>query len=199
MMEHTKSDLKRQHILDAGRALILQHGFEGVGIARILSDCKVPKGSFYYYFPSKDAFGQALLTDYVSDYIERLDQLVATDGTARDKLDRFWSAWLTQSGSEGIASQCLVVKLGAEVADLSEPMRTILNDGITTFTQRIAQLLQAGVADGSLAPNDDPQATAQTLYAHWLGAAILAKLSRSQDPLRLAMAHTRTLLSPPKP
>lgn len=199
MNEQTKSDLKRQHILDTGRALVINHGFGGLGIARLLTECNIPKGSFYYYFPSKDAFGQALLEDYVQDYLTRFDALAETSGTAREKLERFWSAWLAQSGTEGIATQCLVVKLGAEVADISDAMRVVLNDGIADFVQRITALIRLGEMDGSLPSFPDPEATAQMLYAKWLGAAILAKLARSQAPLEHALIETMRLFSQNKP
>ncbi|MCJ7874989.1 TetR/AcrR family transcriptional regulator [Phaeobacter sp. J2-8] len=195
MDEQTKSDRKRQHILDTGRALVIKHGFGGVGIARLLTECNIPKGSFYYYFASKEAFGQALLADYVQDYLDRFDRLANGPGTAAEKLGAFWSGWLAQAGAEGIATQCLVVKLGAEVADLSDAMRVILNDGITEFVQRIATLLRQGASEGSLPRFSDPVATAQMLYAQWLGASILAKLSRSQTPLEQALQQTTGLLT----
>lgn len=195
MTEQRKSDLKRLDILATGRALVVRHGFGAVGIARILSECGIPKGSFYYYFSSKEDFGIALLEHYVEEYLARFDALIDSPGSARDRLDRFWSAWLAQADAEGIASQCLVVKLGAEVADLSEAMRGILNDGVAQLVRRIADLLRAGAEDGSLRPVEDPEATARMLYAKWLGAAILAKLDRSQTPLRQALAETQLTLT----
>lgn len=195
MTEHSTSDLKRLHILETGRALVVQHGFGGLGLSRLLKACGIPKGSFYHYFDSKEAFGAALLEHYVETYLARFDALVAGPGTARARLDRFWAAWLAQAGGESIASQCLVVKLGAEVADLSEDMRVILNDGIAELVRRIAGLLRAGAEDGSLHGVPDPEATARMLYARWLGAAILAKLDRSQAPLHQALAETNDQLS----
>ena len=195
MTEQKKSDQTRQKILNAGRTLVSHHGFGAVGLARILKESDVPKGSFYYYFPSKEAFGQALLTDYVADYLGRVDALSNGPGTAHDKLTAFWSAWLTHAGTEGIASQCLVVKLGAEVADLSEDMRQVLDDGVAALVNRIAALLIQGAKDGSVVTIDDPQATAQMLYAKWLGAAILAKLARDETPLRRALFETNKTLS----
>ena len=56
----------RQHILDCGRRLVATKGFVGVGLSKILSTAGVPKGSFYHYFASKEAFGAALLDDYAA-------------------------------------------------------------------------------------------------------------------------------------
>jgi len=195
MTEQKKSDQTRQKILTAGRSLISKHGFGAVGLARILKESDVPKGSFYYYFPSKDGFGQALLHDYVADYLARIDTLCCGAGSAHDKLTAFWSAWLAHAHSEGIANQCLVVKLGAEVADLSDDMRRILNDGVAELVTRIADLLVAGAKDGSVPPISDPRATAQMLYAKFLGAAILSKLSQDQIPLQQALSETTDFLA----
>ncbi|WP_424929053.1 TetR/AcrR family transcriptional regulator [Amaricoccus tamworthensis] len=196
MTEARKSDLTRKRILDAGRALVLRHGFSGVGLARILAESGVPKGSFYYYFASKEAFGTALLADYVEGYLARFDGLIAERESAGARLDRFWDAWLETSNSAGIAGDCLVVKLGAEVADLSDAMRVTLDTGVDGLVARIAGLLREGARDGSVRGLDDPEATARMLYAKWLGAAVLAKLARSDAPLVLARAETREQLSP---
>ncbi|UYV39432.1 TetR/AcrR family transcriptional regulator [Rhodobacteraceae bacterium D3-12] len=202
MTETAKSDLTRKRILDAGHALVLRHGFSGVGLSRILSESGVPKGSFYYYFASKEAFGTALLADYVKSYLERVDALIAGPGPAGRKLDQFWDAWLahsddgTDAKTAGIASECLVVKLGAEVADLSEDMRETLDRGVDALVGRIARLLRDGMQEGSVRPLDDPDCTARMLYAKWLGAAILAKLGRSDAALRMAREETSVQLSP---
>lgn len=196
MTEAKKSDQTRQRILDTGRSLVLRHGFSGVGLSRILSESGVPKGSFYYYFASKEAFGTAMLADYVEGYLTRVDALIAGPGRAGDKLDSFWDAWLSQSSAPGIAGACLVVKLGSEVADLSDPMRDTLDQGVDALVNRIAQLLRHGAQDGSVRAVDDPETTARMLYAKWLGAAVLAKLARSDAPLRMARAETSSQLSP---
>lgn len=169
-------------------------GFSAVGLSVLLRESGVPKGSFYYYFPSKEAFGQALLEDYVADYQARLDALMGLNGTAADKLMAFCGAWLDQERQAGLVSTCLVVKLGAEVADLSEAMRRVLDDGVKTLTATLAGLLRDGAADGSLVAQTDPDAVALSLYAQWLGAAILSKLSHDQIPLERALADTKSRL-----
>ena len=196
MTDAKKSDQTRQRILDSGRALVLQHGFSGVGLARILAESGVPKGSFYYYFASKEAFGTAMLADYVEGYLNRVDALIAGLGNAGAKLENFWDAWLSHSTAPGIASACLVVKLGSEIADLSDPMRETLDRGVDALVTRIASLLREGAKDGSVRPFVDPDATARMLYAKWLGAAVLAKLAQSDAPLRMARAETTSQLSP---
>ncbi|WP_425331330.1 TetR/AcrR family transcriptional regulator [Paracoccus ravus] len=182
--------------MTAGRDLVLRDGFLGMGLSRLLAVSHVPKGSFYHYFASKEAFGCALLTRYVDDYLTRLDEACLSCGNAREKLDAFWNLWLADNRLEAHASKCLVVKLGAEVADLSEDMRQILDKGVAQLTGRLAALLREGGEDGSVRRLGDPDGMAQLIYAQWLGASILAKLSRSDVPLRAAMADSEVRLAP---
>jgi len=65
----------RQHILDTAQNIIAGRGFTAVGLSEILKSANVPKGSFYHYFNSKEAFGEALLESYFSDYMVQLETL----------------------------------------------------------------------------------------------------------------------------
>uniref|UniRef100_A0A2A3JWA2 TetR family transcriptional regulator n=1 Tax=Alloyangia mangrovi TaxID=1779329 RepID=A0A2A3JWA2_9RHOB len=196
MTEPSKSEATRKKILTTGRDLVLRGGFSGVGLSQILKESGVPKGSFYYYFSSKEAFGCALLEDYVAEYLESFDALAETSGSAGDRLAAYWDGWLGVDASEGIAGRCLVVKLAAEIADLSDDMRRVLDEGVSDLVARLAALLTEGAEDGSLHPLPDPAGAAAALYAQWLGAAILAKLSQSDLPLRQARADTARRLFP---
>ena len=131
----------RQHILDVGYQLIAQKGFVGVGLAEILQQAGVPKGSFYHYFPSKELFGQALIEYYFEDYITRLGALFSdSERTGRERLMSYWhyiSDMQTDPNETG--GRCLIVKLSAEVADLSETMRMALLNGYRQVIALIAR------------------------------------------------------------
>lgn len=184
----SKSEQTRQRILERGRQLVLAGGYVGVGLQQILQASEVPKGSFYYYFDSKEAFGCAMTQDYVDDYLARLDSILAQPTSAAERLMSYLQPALT--AGESIADRCLIVKLAAEIADLSEPMRRILDQGVDGIVERLAQLLVAGQRDGSLR-SEAPQQDAANLYSQWLGAAVLTKLARHSRPLELALADTR--------
>jgi len=47
----------RKRIIETGAAIIHRKGFNHTGIQEILNAAKVPKGSFYNYFKSKEDFG----------------------------------------------------------------------------------------------------------------------------------------------
>ncbi|WP_420326069.1 TetR/AcrR family transcriptional regulator [Mameliella sp.] len=190
----TETPDTRKTILDAGEALLLTHGFAGLGLSALLKAAGVPKGSFYHWFDSKEDFGRAAIEAYTDAYIARLDTLIDGPGMAADKLDRFMDAWLSQAAGPGLVERCLVVKLGAEVSDLSEPMRATMQGGIEQFIGRLADLLRQGAEDGSLRSVPDRLSEARRIYASLLGAAILARISREDTALRDATKDARARL-----
>ena len=192
--EHT--DVK-QRILDTGRGIILGKGFSAVGLNEILSTAQVPKGSFYHYFKSKEAFGEALVDNYVADYLTQVDSLLRDDGApAAERLMRYWKSWM--STGETAECNCLVVKLSGEVSDMSEAMRAALLRGTNLIIERLGQCIAEGMADGSLTGNPDTRHTALTLYELWLGAALLSKVRRDRSALDTAMTATSELLNLPR-
>ena len=70
----------RSTILATGQRIMSRKGFSGVGLTEILKDAGVPKGSFYHYFASKDAFGEAMLLAYFEGYHADMDALFAKPG-----------------------------------------------------------------------------------------------------------------------
>lgn len=202
-----KSEAKRLHILETGSDLVLHKGFVGVGLQEILKNCGIPKGSFYHYFESKEAFGCELVKHYVDNYQLRLNELwadtapstdSATQQSAYAKLINYFSLWINDPlTSCGWAETCLVVKLAAEVSDLSDDMRVIMAQGAENLVNNIVELIQAGKIDQSISIQGDAFINAQVIYQMWLGAALLSKLQKDKAPLHHALDATQRMLNNP--
>ena len=178
------SDTKA-HLLAVATQLIAQKGFTAVGIKQILDTAGVPKGSFYHYFASKEAFGEAIITGYFTRYQKRLAALTAAEDNAQQRIYRYFQGWYDTQQNGCDDEKCLVVKLSAEVADISEPMRQALNDGYQCIIAWLAQQVKAGWAEGSI-PNDaqlSAESLAKRWYFAWLGASLVAKISQTNTPL----------------
>ncbi|PRY10740.1 TetR/AcrR family transcriptional regulator [Kineococcus rhizosphaerae] len=185
----------RTTLLDAAQRTFAHKGFSGVGINEVLAGAGVPKGSFYHYFSSKDAFGEAVLEHYYAQYLADMDVVLSRPDTtwAQRTLDYFESWRLTQS-LDDCQGRCLAVKLGAEVADMSEAMRERLKAGTTGIVNRLESALRGGLEDGTVTLQDEPRAVAQSLYELWMGASVLAKVYRNLSSMDNAMATTRRLI-----
>ncbi|MEN3111125.1 TetR/AcrR family transcriptional regulator [Uliginosibacterium paludis] len=185
----------RQHILDCGQRLVATKGFVGVGLAELLTTAGVPKGSFYHYFASKEVFGIALLDHYFDDYLNRLDALAQASGlTGAQRLETYCERWTETQRGEDAALYCLIVKLSAEIADLSDAMRERMLAGTGRVLGVLADWVAEGQRDSSIGNRQSATALAETFYELWLGASLLAKLRRDSTAFEGALARTRELL-----
>ncbi|MDO0924082.1 TetR/AcrR family transcriptional regulator [Streptomyces sp. TG1A-8] len=185
----------RRNILNAAQRIIAHKGYSAVGLNEVLAEASVPKGSFYHYFSSKDAFGEALLKSYFDEYLADMDQVLTQPGrSAAERLMSYWQVWRETQSFDECQGKCLAVKLGAEVSDLSEPMRLALREGTSAIVDRLERAITSGLTDGSVVIDGAPRETAQILYDMWLGASVMAKIHRSLEPLDATMAITRRLL-----
>lgn len=188
----------RSQILTTGRRLTAQQGYTGVGLSSLLKEAGVPKGSFYHYFVSKEAYGCALLNEFVTEYGVRLNASLAhPDMDARSRFLTYFEEWRTKQLSPNPEDRCLVVKLSAEVADLSADMSNILQKGVSELVTRLALTLEQGADDGTIVSLENPGASAEMIYHMWLGASLIASISHSDAALNSAMDATKALVPAP--
>jgi TetR/AcrR family transcriptional repressor of nem operon len=185
----------RDNILATGQRIMGAKGFSAVGLNEILSEAKVPKGSFYHYFGSKEAFGEALLENYFEAYLADIAATLGRPGSSMaQRLMNYFQEWQDNQSFQDCQGKCLAVKLGAEVADLSEPMRLALRRGTDEIVRRLASAIALGAAEGSLSVDESPEAVAQSLYQMWLGASVMVKIARTTAPFQQAVATTKKML-----
>ncbi|WP_144108516.1 TetR/AcrR family transcriptional regulator [Paraburkholderia sp. BCC1886] len=192
---HSETADVRENILAVGQRIIAAKGFSAVGLNEILSAAGVPKGSFYHYFGSKDGFGEALLENYFEDYLAEMDRTLGQAGLNHaQRLMNYWLMWQEAQSFLECQGKCLAVKLGAEVADMSEAMRASLNRGTAGIISRLSGAIEAGVEEGSLVIEGRPGDVAQSLYQLWLGASVMVKIVRHAEPFEIALKTTRQIL-----
>ncbi|RMJ03086.1 HTH-type transcriptional repressor NemR [Marinobacter litoralis] len=185
----------RSHILETAQVIISGKGFSAVGLNQILQAAGVPKGSFYHYFGSKEAFGEELLKSYFADYHETLDAMLSRPGlNGAERLISYWQTWLETQSACDPKGKCLTVKLAAEVSDLSETMRAVLARETSRVVARLEQAVAEGIEDGSLPATLNAKVTASTLYQLWLGASLRSKITRDPEPMECALTATKEML-----
>lgn len=186
----------KNHLISTGYELIAHKGFTSVGLKEILDNAGVPKGSFYHYFASKEAFGEAIINAYFTYYQSRLELLEAKPVSAQQKLYDYFQNWYDTQQFDGHDKKCLVVKLSAEVADISDPMRLALDAGYQQTIHWLSQQIRAGWIDGSVprTPNLAAEGLAKRWYFAWLGASLVTKVSQTNTPLAEVWQMTITEL-----
>lgn len=154
------------------------------GIEAVLKRIGVPKGSFYHYFDSKEAFGQAVLESYGAYFAHKLDRWLLQDEVPPlQRLRNF-----VEDAKAGMAKYefrrgCLVGNLGQEVAILPESFREQLEAILCDWQWRLAACLQLARECGQLAADAACEELAAFFWIGWEGAVQRARLVRNEAPL----------------
>jgi TetR/AcrR family transcriptional regulator, transcriptional repressor for nem operon len=187
----------RRRLLEAGLALVHAHGFASSGIKDITDAAGVPKGSFYAYFASKEAFAAAILDHYWSDIEARILPILDSDGSAQDRISRFFHALADEHEAGDFLLGCLVGNLSLELGGSSEPTREELVRILDRWNDALTACVRSGQT-GSDAIRTDLDATelAALLIEAWEGAALRGKVARSRTPYdRFEAVTVRALLN----
>jgi TetR/AcrR family transcriptional repressor of nem operon len=113
----------RERILEVGAQAIADKSFNSCGLSEILALAKVPKGSFYHYFQSKEDFGVALIEKASEEFVEILRPILGNrKKSPLQRLRDVFELSRKECMANGAARQCLIPKLALETSQLSEPV-----------------------------------------------------------------------------
>ena len=178
------TDNTKDKLIDAAVMLFAVKGFNSTGIAEILAQVKVPKGSFYHYFKSKEDLGLAVIDHYGHMLRDGLSASLATNkGSPLTRLQGYFTDVLHYFGEHFGRCNCLLGNLGQELALQSDSMRMAIYRHYQGIEAQIAACLEEAKQVGELAPNANTQLLARQLFAAWEGCLIRAKLEQTTQPL----------------
>lgn len=175
----------RDVLLEAGRAVLLERGYNHAGIESILHAAGVPKGSFYHYFNSKQDFGIQVLNRFAADISAELERHLGNAGLSPlERLRSYGESVCERLESRQCRSGCLVGNLSQEMADQSEAFRSRLEEIFNVWRDRLAVCLAEAQACGDLTSEVDAASLAELWICGWQGALMRAKTSRNTAPLK---------------
>jgi TetR/AcrR family transcriptional regulator, transcriptional repressor for nem operon len=175
----------REMLLEAGKKTFLEKGYNNSGIETILHAAGVPKGSFYYYFQSKEDFGLKVLDQFAVCYDLQLDRILGdTSVPPLDRLRNYFESVFGKLESDQCRKGCLVGNLSQEMADQSEAFRARLEEIFESWVDRYAKCLQEAQQAGEIGSDLDVREVAEFWLNSWQGAVLRAKTMRSTAPLR---------------
>lgn len=176
----------RELLLRAGLDILTEKGFAATGLDEILGHVGIPKGSFYHYFASKEAFGLALIARYGEFFARKLDRHLRNP--ALSPLGRLRA--FVDDAKAGMARHeyrrgCLIGNLGQEMGSLPESFRARLRATFEDWQARFSACLAEAQKTGQVARDVDTDQFAAFFWIGWEGAVLRAKLEQSATPLEV--------------
>ncbi len=179
----------RELLLRCGMEIFAEQGFAATGIDAVLKRVSVPKGSFYHYFDSKEAFGQAVLQRYADYFGCKLDRWLLDETELPLRRIRHF----VDDAKEGMKKHefrrgCLVGNLGQEVIVLPESFRNELENILLDWQRRLADCLRQAASQRQICLSSNCDDLSAYFWIGWEGAVMRARLVRDAAPLEVFAA-----------
>lgn len=174
----------RARLVQIGTDILSEKGFDITTIDEVLRLAEVPKGSFYYYFPSKADFGLAVIDNYAFLWEQKLTRLLRDPNVSPLQRVRnyIFEAALGLETYE-FRRGCLIGNLGQELGGLDDVFRERILGVLNSWTGVLADCLRQGQEAGEIRADLNTKQVASFFWFSWEGAILKAKIERSTVPL----------------
>jgi len=143
----TKTEERRQRILDVAIGVFREVGYEKASMAEIASQVGGSKATLYNYFPSKAELFLAVMHDAAEQHFAPVFQQLSHDGPLRDTLQRFGVRYLETVLSDDLVA---IHRMASHDADRSEVGRLLYENGITVAWRQVSDFLQSCIDRGEM-------------------------------------------------
>jgi TetR/AcrR family transcriptional regulator, transcriptional repressor for nem operon len=187
----------REKILGAARSLIEMRGYSALGVAEICKTAGVPKGSFYYFFDSKEALALAVIDEHWAGQERTWTRILTSEAEPLHRLRQLFEA--TEAGQRagqqscGTVSGCLFGNLTLEMSNHTEAIRGRLQEIFDAQVDMVNSVIVEALARKEVTVADTREA-ARSIVAQLEGQVLFAKLYNNTQRLGPLWANCLALL-----
>ena len=160
----------RQRILEAAGRRFKQDGFDGAGVAAVMSDAGLTNGAFYAHFASKED----LVANVLADQLRTQRQSFDVQPTDLAGLEAFIRSYLSPQHRDQSADGCPSAALLDEIARRPAATKRVFTDELMGVIDDIASRLDPTDAEAT-------RTDALTLFGLLLGTLQLARALTDRD------------------
>ena len=190
-------------VIREGSALIQRRGYHAVGINDILKATKIPKGSFYNFFKSKEDFAAAILDAYGEEYSAWVKALLneSHDGPggpkgppAIERVSNFYRTLIDANEADGFNRGCLIAKLSNELARESDRLAEVCERNFQLLISGLTQVLARAQREGDVRTDFTAGQLAEYCHSGLYGQFPRANTTRSRLSMDAWWAMTEKFL-----
>ncbi len=184
MAKTPRGEEKRRLLLARGAVMLMEKGYHGTGIQEVVDSVKVPKGSFYNYFDSKEHFAREVIRFSAALTMDELDaQLARDDVEALQLIAECFERQGCHCEESEFREGCIFGNLAAEVAESSEVCRHAAAEAMEAMGRKYRDVLARGQREGTVRSDVSAGELAELLVNAWEGAVLRMKVVKSKRPL----------------
>lgn len=174
----------REKLLEQGVMLLMDQGYHGTGLQELVQRVGVPKGSFYNYFESKEAFSAEVVRHYIDPFINQLESQLSKKGTSAEKaLKAYFKELIEDTERKDFKGGCLLGNLIGEIGETDDLCQYALKEAVHRYRDKLKEGIARGQKEGSFRNDLSASQMADILVNFWQGALLRMKIERSVRPL----------------
>jgi AcrR family transcriptional regulator len=166
MATQVRSEETRERILQAAAVCFGEHGYDATGTAEICRRAGVSKGAFYHHFPTK----QAAFLELLNRWLAGLDTQLAAARAGTETVPASLQAMAASAAAvfgRADAQPPIFLEFWSRAAR-DPAVRQAASAPYRRYLDFFAELIRAGIAEGSLKPVD-PQTAAHVIVSFAAG------------------------------
>jgi TetR/AcrR family transcriptional regulator, transcriptional repressor for nem operon len=176
----------REKILASAQSLIELRGYSALGVAEICKAAGVPKGSFYYFFESKEALALAVIDTQWEAQRRVWAGVLRSDAAPlqrlRQLLEETEADQRARQQSCGTVAGCMFGNLTLELSNQTETIRERLQQIFNAQVEMVEAVITEAIERRDIDVND-ARLAARSLIAQLEGQVLFAKLYNNTQRL----------------
>ncbi|MFF7099328.1 TetR/AcrR family transcriptional regulator [Streptomyces nigra] len=187
----------RNKILTAARSLLERRGYSALGVAEICKTAEVPKGSFYYFFESKEALALTVIDEQWAAEKRDWEGILGGGAEPLERLRQLFEATENRqrNGQEscGVVSGCMFGNLTLEMSNQTDAVRERLQQIFEAQVDMVEATIVEAKERGEIAVAE-PREAARSVVAQLEGQVLFAKLYNNTSQLSSLWPNCLALL-----
>ena len=182
-----RRDARREQIIDAARACVLEHGLEAVSMEMIIARSGLSTGAVYRYFKGKEELIRAAVSAAASEIGALAAPILAGPKPAAPAqlIEELLTAWVGYSragvGAAAGLDRMPIALHGWSYAQTDPGVKATLQATLCSFRDRCVPIISQWQADGLIAAGVEPEAVAQLVLSICLGFVAQRSLTGDAD------------------
>lgn len=128
-------------MIEAATTLFRRRGYEGVGVAELLSFSGAPRGSLYFHFPGgKEQIAIEAVTRAGEAVREGIRARSAITSSVEDYIETAFAGWAVNLEASDYENGCIIALVGLEAASASPALKKAADDAFASWEVELAEM-----------------------------------------------------------
>lgn len=198
MASTKRHEEKLNFILEKGMDVLWQKGYNGTSVKDIVESAEVPKGSFYFYFDSKEDFAiKAIYKYFEMTFLPAQSILEDKSVPAKQRLINFYEFIANEMKERTVCNcymGCMATNIGNEVGGQNENIRQVIADIQIQLQDKLIAVAKEAQEAGEIDPSTDVAGVITFIEDASKGAFMSMKITQDMQPLDNVLNMIKTVL-----